>query len=161
MGVDTTITRILRPPQLRTGEKHSASWPGPFFDLVFVIAISHLAFALAKDQSAVSFARFFLLFGPVRWSCTGYTNDADRLDADAPIFRGMALTDMLAMAALAVTISDAFGGAGAVALSYAATRITPCACGWLGSALTLPLCAAEHPLHASMPKSNDLGNTQR
>ncbi len=122
------MPKVLSPPVLRTTEgaeeERSASWLELFFDLVFVIAIAQLALALVNDLSPVGFARFFLLFVPVWWSWVGYTNYADRFDTDDPVFRATMLAGMLAMAALAVSVPEAFsGGSGAFALSYVAVRV--------------------------------------
>ena len=117
-------SRVVLPPRLRADEERSASWLELFFDLVFVVAIAQLALMLGHDLSPGGFARFFLLFVPVWWSWVGYTNYADRFDTDDPVFRAMMLAGMLAMAALAVNVPDAFsGGSGAFALSYVAVRI--------------------------------------
>ena len=123
MGVAVKASNVLRPPRLRTDEERSASWLELFFDLVFVVAIAQLGLVLADDLSPGGFARFFLLFVPVWWSWVGYTNYADRFDTDDPVFRGMMLAGMLGMAALAVSVPDAFsGGSGAFALSYVGVR---------------------------------------
>src|SRR5215216_4284831 len=124
MGVAVKASSVLRPPRLRTDEERSASWLELFFDLVFVVAIAQLALALADDLSPVGFMRFLLLFVPVWWSWVGYTNYADRFDTDDPVFRAMMIFGMLAMAALAVSVPDAFsGGSEAFALSYVAVRV--------------------------------------
>ncbi|MGH3087046.1 MAG: low temperature requirement protein A [Rubrobacteraceae bacterium] len=122
------LASFLSPPVLRAAEgeddERSATWLELFFDLVFVVAIAQLALALADDLSAGGFLRFGLLFVPVWWSWAGYTNYADRFDTDDVGFRVMMLAGMLAMAALAVNVPEAFsGGSGAFAASYVAVRV--------------------------------------
>ena len=121
------LRKLLTPPILRTAEgaddARSASWLELFFDLVFVVAIAQLAISFGGDLSAGGFLRFLLLFVPVWWAWTGYTMYADRFDTDDVGFRAMMLAGMLAVAALAVGIPEAFGGgSGAFAASYIAVR---------------------------------------
>ena len=121
------LSNLLSPPVLRTTEgaedARSASWLELFFDLVFVVAIAQLALVLGDDLSAGGFLRFVLLFVPVWWAWTGYTMYADRFDTDDIGFRAMMLAGMLAVAALAVGIPEAFGGGSdAFAASYVAVR---------------------------------------
>jgi len=89
------------------------------------VALAQLAVALAEDPSPGGFLRFGLYFVPVWWAWTGYTMYADRFDTDDLVFRIMMLAGMLAIAALAVGVPEAFSGGSvaAFALSYIAVRV--------------------------------------
>ena len=107
----------------REGERH-ATWVELFFDLIFVVAIAQLAVVLAGDVSPEGVGRFVLLFVPVWWAWANFSVYADRFESDDSVFRISMLAAMGTMAAVAVNIPDAFGGAStAFAASYIAVRI--------------------------------------
>jgi low temperature requirement protein LtrA len=113
LGRDPAVWTLLRPPRLRTlddGEERHASWLELFFDLVFVVAIAQLASELVEDHTLGGFARFVGLFLPVFIAWQGFTIYADRFDTDDLVFRGVMFVGMLAIAALAVQISDVVDG---------------------------------------------------
>jgi low temperature requirement protein LtrA len=102
--------RWFVPPRLRTAaeglEPRRASWLELFFDLVFVVAIAELSHQLAVDHSAGGFLRFVGLFIPVFVAWQGYSAYADRFDTDDLVIRVAYFVAMLAIAAMAVLISD-------------------------------------------------------
>jgi low temperature requirement protein LtrA len=104
----------LTPPRLRTvsgeGADRRATWLEPFFDLVFVVAITELAHQLVVDHSAAGFLTFAGLFVPVYVAWQGYMAYADRFDTDDLLFRVAYLVAMLAIAAMAVLIDDVAHG---------------------------------------------------
>jgi low temperature requirement protein LtrA len=106
----------LEPPRLRTtadpSEQRHATWFELFFDLVFVAAVSQLGAALARDPSAVVFARFAALFVVVVWAWILYALYANRFDTDDLIFRLTKSAAMLAIAAIAVNLHQAMHGHG-------------------------------------------------
>jgi low temperature requirement protein LtrA len=96
-----------------------------FFDLVFVVAVAQLSHKLVSDHSAEGFLRFVAIFVPVWWAWVGFTFYATRYESDDALYRLMWLTAMLAAAAMAVSIPEAFGDdAAAFAISYAVVRTT-------------------------------------
>ncbi len=103
----------FQPPRLRTladeGERH-ATWLELFFDLVFVVAITELSRLLVGDHSAMGFVRFAALFVPVYVAWQGYMAYATRFDTDDLAFRVAYFAAMLAIAAMAVLISDVAHG---------------------------------------------------
>jgi low temperature requirement protein LtrA len=106
----------LEPPRLRItsdqDEERHATWYELFFDLVFVAAVSQLGAALARDPSAVVFARFAGLFVVIVWAWILYTLYANRFDTDDLIFRLGKAGGMLAVAAIAVTLPRVMAGRG-------------------------------------------------
>ena len=94
-----------------------------FFDLVFVVSIAQLSHALVDDPTAAGFLKFAATFVHVWWAWVGFTFYADRFETDEGVYRVVMLGGMLAVAALAVNVPDAFGGGSiAFALSYVAVR---------------------------------------
>jgi low temperature requirement protein LtrA len=110
----TVPSRWVRPPRLRSTEtsedERHATWLELFFDLVFVVAIAELAASLRADTSADGILTFAGLAIPIWWAWVGYSVYANRFDNDDVAFRLTMLLGMLAIAALAVNVPDAFGG---------------------------------------------------
>jgi low temperature requirement protein LtrA len=120
--------RLVDPPRLRTVEadqgERRATWTELFFDLVFVVAVAQVANILSADPTLLGLLRFAALFIPIWWAWMGYTFYANRFDTDDIVHRLLYLAGMLAVAALAVTVHDAFGGGSArFALAYFAVRL--------------------------------------
>jgi low temperature requirement protein LtrA len=63
------ISRLLRPPRLRTaeegGELRHATWMEHFYDLVFVVAVAAPGRRLYNDASPAGVLRFAGSFVPV------------------------------------------------------------------------------------------------
>jgi low temperature requirement protein LtrA len=120
----------LEPPRLRTTadplEERHATWFEPFFDLVFVAAVSQLGVALAHDPSGPVFARFVALFVVIAWAWVLYALYANRFDTDDLIFRLAKSGAMLAIAAIAVDLHRVMaghGGAVGFAAGYVVLRV--------------------------------------
>ncbi len=106
-------------------EHRHATWLELFYDLVYVVAIAVLAHQLSDDVSIQGLAVFVGLFIPVWWSWAGYTIFSTRFGEDDNFQRGMILLQMLASAAMAVQLPQAFGsGSAGFAVAYVATRAT-------------------------------------
>jgi low temperature requirement protein LtrA len=123
----TERSRLLAPPRIRTLEDREdgrhATWLELFFDLVFVVAVAQLAFALSADKTVEGFLVFCGLFVPVWWAWVGYTFYADRFDTDDVVHRLLMLAGMFAVAVLASVIPDAAtGDTVPFALAYVAVR---------------------------------------
>ena len=106
------VTRARKRLQLRTLdptdiERH-ASWLELFFDLVFVLAVAHVAKILAGQTDIAGFARYLFLFAPVWWSWIGYTFYADRFETDEAAYRIMMFAGMLGVLGLSLTLGNAF-----------------------------------------------------
>src|SRR5215204_5310057 len=109
------VSEIIRRnggPRLLTlrsdaGERH-ASWLELFFDLVFVLAVAQVTQILVKNSDIVGFLEFAILFVPIWWSWIGFTFYADRFESDETAYRILTFAAMLAVAALSLTLSDAF-----------------------------------------------------
>jgi low temperature requirement protein LtrA len=104
-------------------ERH-ATWLELFYDLIFVVTISQLAFYLHENISFLGFLQFLLLFVPVWWAWVGTTFFATRFYSEDVAHRLLLLIQMGGAAALAVNIHDALGKTSmGFALSYAFMRI--------------------------------------
>jgi low temperature requirement protein LtrA len=120
--------RWLVAPRLRTlaerEEERRATWLELFFDLVFVVAIAQLSHELVLDHSLDGFLRFAGLFVPVWVAWQGFSFYADRFDTDDLVFRGAYFAAMLAIATMAVLVSDVAHGdsSAAFAVSYIVLR---------------------------------------
>ena len=100
-----------------------ASWLELFVDLVFVVSVAQLSHALVDDPTTAGFLKFAATFVPVWWAWVGFTFYADRFERNDALYRLLMLAGMLAVAALAVNVPDAFGGGStAFALSYVGVR---------------------------------------
>jgi hypothetical protein len=111
--------RLHRPGH----EDRKPTWLELFYDLIYVAAIIQLGNLLAADASLAGAAMFVFLFVAVWWSWTGMMFYFNRFVADDPLQRMLLFAQMFAIAAMAVTVSQAFGaGSAAFALSYFAVR---------------------------------------
>jgi low temperature requirement protein LtrA len=120
-------SRFLAPPRIRALDEaedvRRATWLELFFDLVFVVAVAQLAFALSADKTVEGFLIFLALFVPVWWAWVGYTFYADRFDTDDVVHRVLTLAGMFAVGALASVVPDAASGDTAgFAVAYVAVR---------------------------------------
>ena len=103
-------------PRLRTletneGERH-ASWLELFFDLVFVLAVAQIAKVLVNQSDFDGFVKYLALFVPIWWTWVGFTFYADRFESDDTAYRVMMFTGMLTVAALSLTLANAFSISG-------------------------------------------------
>ena len=101
----------LRPLGSSERERH-ASWLELFFDLVFVLAVSQTAHVLNEHSDFGGMLKFLALFIPVWWSWVGFTFYADRFETDETIYRILTFAGMLAVAALAINLENAFSESG-------------------------------------------------
>jgi low temperature requirement protein LtrA len=100
-----------------------ATWIELLFDLVFVVIVAELASLLRHRLDGEQLATFAFLFLPAWWSWIGTTFYANRFDRDDLAGRLFVLLEMLAAAALAVSVPDALGATSrAFALAYVAAR---------------------------------------
>ncbi len=101
-------------------ERH-ASWLELFFDLVFVIAVAHVASILLAETNTVGLLKFTMLFFAIWWAWVGHTFYADRFESDEPEYRILTFAAMLAVASMAIRIEEAFTpeGSDSFALFYA------------------------------------------
>ena len=117
------------PPRIRgfessDGGTRHATWLELFFDLVFVVAVAQLAFALSHDLTLQGFLVFCGLFVPVWWAWVCFTVYADRFDSDDVVHRVVMLCGMFAVGAMASVIPDAaVGDTAAFAITYAAIQL--------------------------------------
>jgi low temperature requirement protein LtrA len=118
--------RLVAPPRIRSidaEDARRATWLELFFDLVFVVAVAQLAFALSVDKTVEGSLIFVGLFVPVWWGWVGYTFYADRFDTDDVVHRLLMLAGMFAVGALASVIPEAAAGDTApFAIAYVAVR---------------------------------------
>jgi low temperature requirement protein LtrA len=100
-----------------------ATWTELLFDLVFVVIVAELASLLRHELDGAQVAAFAFLFLPAWWSWIGSTFYANRFDRDDLTGRLFVLFEMLAAAALAVSVPGALGASSrAFALAYVAAR---------------------------------------
>jgi low temperature requirement protein LtrA len=105
-------SRIRNRPRLRTiepteGERH-ASWLELFFDLVFVLAVAQIAQILTEHSDLNGILKYAALFVPIWWTWVGFTFYADRFESDEIAYRVLTFAGMLAVAALSLTLGNAF-----------------------------------------------------
>jgi low temperature requirement protein LtrA len=120
--------RAINRPRLRSiensGRERHASWLELFFDLVFVFAVSRVAYAFSHDLTIDGALRYFAAFAFVWWAWVGYAFYANRFESEETIYRLLMFSGMLGVAALAMSVRRAFTpeGAAAFTLSYVAVR---------------------------------------
>jgi low temperature requirement protein LtrA len=142
-NVSDNVRRKSRPRLLtldaERGERH-ASWLELFFDLVFVLAVAQVAQILVKNSDLGGVIHFAVLFVPVWWSWIGFTFYADRFESNEPAYRILTFAGMLAVAALALTLGNAFRPEGDLPLiiTYSLVRLVIVAL-YVRSAYYVPL----------------------
>lgn len=95
-----------------------------FYDLVFVVAVAILGVRLLEDTSWIGVASFAGYFIALWWLWVSFTFYADRYDTDDLVYRLLASVQMVAIAALAVSLtSGPAGSTMAFALASAAARL--------------------------------------
>ena len=100
-------------PRLRTpqaGEERHATWLELFYDLVVVVAVSQVAFALSQDHTATGILMFAGLFLPVLWVWTGHTVYATRFDTDDLVYQLLTFLQMFVVVGMAVEVRHAAQG---------------------------------------------------
>jgi len=110
-SVKTRNRPRLRTIEPTTGERH-ASWLELFFDLVFVVAVAQIAHVLGDHADLGGFLKYLALFLPIWWSWVGFTFYADRFETEETVYRVLMFAAMLAVAALSLTLDNAFTSAG-------------------------------------------------
>src|SRR4030095_44344 len=137
----TSGPRLLTLDPLMS-ERH-ASWLELFFGLVFVLAVAQVAKILANSTDLHGVLKYIVLFVPVWWSWVGYTFYADRFESTETEYRIYTFAGMLAVAALALTLGDAFTPDGDMPLvvAYAAVRLVLIGL-YVRSAYYIPLARA-------------------
>jgi low temperature requirement protein LtrA len=120
-------------------ERH-ASWLELFFDLVFVLAVAQVAQILAKNSDVAGVLKYAVLFVPIWWTWIGFTFYADRFESDEAAYRILTFAGMLAVAALSLTLGNAFTPEGDIPLvvTYALVRLVLIAL-YIRSAYYVPL----------------------
>ncbi|WP_407541291.1 low temperature requirement protein A [Deinococcus radiomollis] len=107
----------------RQATEQPVSWLELFFDLVFVTAFDRLAQRLLDHPDLPTFGVFTLMFVALWWAWMGNTNFAARYGNSCRTYRWGTLAQMLALAALAVSVRGDLSDVGAFfALGYAANR---------------------------------------
>src|SRR4249919_2953975 len=96
------------PPKNFSDQKNERkiSWLELFYDLVYVAAISQLTHHLAEHLSWSELAYTFLLFALIFWSWVNGSQYYDLHGNDSIRTRLFTFFQMLAVAAVAITISD-------------------------------------------------------
>jgi low temperature requirement protein LtrA len=115
---------MLKPKlhSAHSAEERRATWLELFYDLIFVVAISQLAYVLAKDVSWLGLLKFMLLFVPVWWCWVGATFYVTRFNADPISERLFALVQMGIVAVMAAMIHQGLSASVGFALCYIAFR---------------------------------------
>lgn len=100
------------PPKKFSERKHERKigWLELFYDLVYVAAISQLTHQVAVHPSWPTVGYSFLIFSFIFWSWVNGSQYYDLHGSDSIRTRILTFWQMLAMAAVAITISDAFDG---------------------------------------------------
>jgi low temperature requirement protein LtrA len=114
------------PPKRFDERKHERkiSWLELFYDLVYVAAISQLTHELATHPSWQELWYSFLLFSLIFWSWVNGSQYYDLHGNDSIRTRVFTFLQVLAVAAVAITIQDAFEGhQQGFAIAFAAIQI--------------------------------------
>src|SRR5688500_15656249 len=116
--------QLLLTIDTERGERH-ASCLELRFDLVFVIAVSHVAAVLSVETNVIGLLKFAFLFFSVWWVWVGHTLYADRFESDEHEYRSLTFAGMLSVAALALRIESAFApeGSDAFAVFYSIVNL--------------------------------------
>ncbi|QDB78373.1 low temperature requirement protein A [Georgenia wutianyii] len=110
MSTDREPTqRLIRPPELRTGEDRSASRLELFLDLAYVLVVAELAKAFAADLTWHGAAVFTSMFAVTWWSWVTITLYANRFDTDDVLYRLAKLAGAFGVAVMAAAASDPTG----------------------------------------------------
>lgn len=140
----SNVIKLKKRPRLLTvdfisGERH-ASWLELFFDLVFVFAVAQVAQILVKNSDVGGFLKYLVLFIPIWWSWVGFIFYADRFESNETTYRILTFAGMLAVAALSLTLGDAFSltGDAPFVATYALVRLVLIAL-YVRSAYYIPL----------------------
>ncbi|GEA87771.1 low temperature requirement protein A [Cellulomonas cellasea] len=116
--------RLIRPPQLRTGEDRSASRLELFLDLAYVLVIAEIAGAFALDLTWHGAAVFAAIFAITWWSWVTITLYANRFDTDDVLYRLAKLAGAFGVAIMAAAASDPTGAeTTAFTVGYLITRV--------------------------------------
>ena len=141
---DNNPIKSKNRPRLRTieptaGERH-ASWLELFFDLVFVLAVAQVAHVLSAHPDGGGFLKYVALFIPVWWAWVGFTFYADRFETEETAYRVLMFAAMLTVAALSLTLENAFTASGdqPLIISYVLMRLVLIAL-YIRSAYYVPL----------------------
>jgi low temperature requirement protein LtrA len=100
------------PPKNFSDRKNERkiSWLELFYDLVYVAAIGQFTHQMSEHPSWLVLAYTFLLFSLVFWSWVNGSQYYDLHGSDGIRTRFFTLLQMLAVAAVAITINDAYDG---------------------------------------------------
>lgn len=125
MSVDGEQSRrLIRPPELRTGEDRSASRLELFLDLAYVLVVAELAAAFAVALTWHGAAVFAAMFTVTWWSWVTITLYANRFDTDDVLYRLAKLAGAFGVAVMAAAASDPTGAeTTAFTIGYLITRV--------------------------------------
>lgn len=122
--MNNNLIPVVRTVRLwaRGHESRRASWLEPFFDLIFVAAVSQVGVPLGEDYTIHGLVRYSLMFLLIWWAWFGHTMYSTRFDADDVVHRLLTFVQIFATAAMAANAkqdladrdSAAFGAAYAV-----------------------------------------------
>src|SRR3954468_21198191 len=100
------------------------SWVELYLDVVFVLAVGHIAHLMVDDPRSRSVWIALGLFVTLWWTWIGFAVLYNRAGSDAPVQRLLFLAGSVPIGVAAVAIEHASAGEGEVyALSLAATRV--------------------------------------
>ncbi|MCU0316607.1 MAG: low temperature requirement protein A [Fimbriimonadaceae bacterium] len=116
---------LVVPPSLQSGgtNERKVTWLELFFDLIFVVAVGQAALFLYGSYGWVGFGQFVVILVAIWWAWIGQTFYLTRFDSDDMVHKVLTVTQMFAVAALALNVQGAMGAqAGGFALAYVAIR---------------------------------------
>lgn len=112
----STLSGLLRPPRLATGEERTASKLELFYDLAYVLVVAQLASTFLGELNWSGAGKFALLFIAMWFSWVSTTLYANRFDTDDLLFR---IAQMVNTAAAAGCAAAASGATGPTAVPFA------------------------------------------
>lgn len=119
------------PNMIQGHDAKRVTWLELFFDLIFVVVISHLAHHLSLHPTLHTLEQFAALFFPVWWTWVGITYYNERFETFDLSFRVLTFLQLLGVAAMAANVDEGLGPTQlGFALSYAYGRTLLAAMWW-------------------------------
>lgn len=116
----------------------AVGWLELFYDLVYVATLIQIGNFLSSNLDWTGFGQFLVLMFVTWWAWSGETAYQNRYFVDDVVHRALVLVQMFGVAAMGLSVSDAFGGLSAqFALSFVLVR-SLLAVMWLRSSRSHP-----------------------
>jgi len=119
-----TRPRFHRDVHFHKHTDRAVGWLELFYDLVYVATLIQIGNFLSANLTMSGFGKFCVLLFVVWWAWTGETLYQNRFFVDDVVHRLLVLVQMFSVAAMGLSVSDAFGALSAqFAIAYAIVRV--------------------------------------